>query len=416
MCTNPITMFSKALGREITAGCRTCDACVAVRRHNWVARAMAEKAMHPQTFVVALTYSDATQFTRDGARFFRYQDVRLFLARLRDAIKQATGQVAALRFLAAGEQGSRNGRCHWHVVLYSDVDLLTIGEFSAPWGRVTEASDIIAPMGQDMPRNWTMWPHGFVQVQVPDAGGMHYALSYALKDQFNAMKSAGSKRVSKSEAFATGLFRMSKSPPIGVPWMEAQIYDLYLRGQVLPNTKLQVPDLSGYWYPSGVCRKVLLEGLRRVNHSFAVQHGRNAPQWSSLIYECRDNDSDLEALGYLPTGDEDEETSVETEIARRAKETAGEAATRAIRQKCGSGLPCLECLRGLPDKALADLGLYWEGPEILDRATQKTPIRKTQGGINPYCGLAATKSRQRAFPQSASEAFDPVARCAKRGP
>jgi len=413
MCTRPITMFNKFAGAEVTVSCGTCDACVAVRRHNWVMRAMAEKAMHPQTFVVALTYSDATQHTRDGAAFFRYHDVRIFLARLREEIKRATEKTAALRFIVAGEQGSENGRCHWHVVLFSDVDLLGIGVFTAPWGVVTEYKDIVAKPRVDMPRGWDLWPHGFVQVQEPDEGGMHYAMSYALKDQFNAMKSEGSHRISKSEAFATGLFRMSKNPPIGAAFIDEKIYSMYQAGNIEPNTKLHVPHTRGYWFPSGPLRIRLLEGMRRVNNSIVAQTGRNAAQWRALVIQCQDNESDLDALGL--NIEEEHETSIETEIDLQQRQAKADAKTKEIAAQCGGVFPCILCLRGLPDEALAEIGVYYSAAdqtfcsfENQDRIIQ-TPSNK---GINKWCGLRDTKARKQAFPQSAGGyTVGPAARC-----
>lgn len=399
-------MFNKSAGREVTVSCGSCDACVAVRRHNWVMRAMAEKAMHPQTLVVALTYSDETQFTRDGAAFFRYHDVRVFLARLREEIKRATNKTAALRFIVAGEQGSKTGRCHWHVVLFSDVDLLTIGVFEAPWGVVTEYKDIVAKPRVDMPRSWSMWPHGFVQVQVPDEGGMHYAMSYALKDQFNSRKSEGSHRISKSERFATGLFRMSKTPAIGAAWIDEQIYRMYCSGNIEPHTKLKVPETrpNSYWFPSGPPRIRLLEGMRRVNNSIVAQTGRNAAQWRALVIQCQDNESDLRALG-LNEG-EDSETSIEADISLRQREAAETAAQQRVVNQCGAPFPCIQCLRGFDDETLRSLGLFWnaETAQIAHRATGENFVQikgRNKAGIHPLCGLKDTPARKRAFPKSA---------------
>lgn len=404
MCTRPITMFSKSAGREVTFACSKCDACVAARRHDWVARAMAEKAMHPQTFVVALTYSDATQFTRDGAAFFRYHDVRVWLARLREEIKRATGKTASLRFIAAGEQGSKNGRVHWHVVLFSDVDLLTIGEYKAPWGVVTEYKDIVAKPRVDMPRSWSMWPHGFVQVQEPDEGGMHYAMSYALKDQFNTHNSEGSHRISKSEAFATGIFRMSKSPPIGAEFIDEQIYRMYCSGNIEPSLVLQVPEKRGFWVPTGSLRVRYLTGIRRINNSIVAHTGRNAAQWRALALACQESESDLFYLG-LNNGD-DSETSIEKQISLRQKEAARDAQTKGIVKQCGRKYPCLQCIRGLSDETLAKIGLQYADGQILDWHGEKyDPIAKgvnpSGKGINPYCILKDAASRKQAFPQSA---------------
>lgn len=404
MCTRPQTMYSETAGKEITFSCRTCDECVAVRRHNWVSRAMAEKSCHPQSFVVALTYSDESQFTRDGAAFFRYNDVRLFLARLRDQIRQATGKVAALRFIAAGEQGSRSGRCHWHIVLFSDVDLLSIGEFRAPWGVVTAKKDIVAPVGVDMPRSWTMWPHGFCQVQEPDEGGMHYAMSYALKDQFNVSNSRDSKRISRAEEFATGLFRMSKQPPIGAGFIDELIYEMYTRGFVLPKLQLQVPGLSGYWYPGGTMRKRLLEGIKRVNDGLFVQYDRNASQWSSLVNSLVDNEGDLEILGLnIPEENPDEET-LAAEISLRGREANQARKDRDIASQCGGTYPCVLCLRGFSSETLEkDYGLAFQGQTLVFAKTGAVFERphKVWGSINPKCQLAASASRKRVFSQSA---------------
>jgi hypothetical protein len=366
---------------------------------------MAEKAMHPQTFVVALTYSDETQFTRDGARFFRYNDVRLFLADLRISIFRQTGKVAALRFICAGEQGSKNGRCHWHVVLFSDVDLLTIGEFKAPWGVVTAYKDIVAKPRVDMPRLWSQWPHGFVQVQEPDEGGMHYAMSYALKDQFSTAKSKDSLRVSRSEQFATGLFRMSKSPPIGAGWIDEKIYEYYTRGQIEAKLQFNVPDMRAYWVPNGLMRKRLLEGFRRVNQSLLAQHGRPAPQWRSLVIACQENEGDLEALGVI-NEDQENETSIEAQISHTAREAKQRNNDRQIARRCGNTLPCLECLRGLPDETLAEkYGLRYEGATAKEIKTgaEASLASKALGRINPECQLRETISRKRVFLQSARE-------------
>lgn len=403
MCTRPITMFSKAAGREVTFACGSCDACVATRRHDWVARAMAEKSLHPQTFVVALTYSDATQFTRDGAAFFRYHDVRVWLARLREEIKRATEKTAALKFIVAGEQGSKNGRCHWHVVLFSDINLLTIGVFEAPWGVVTEYKDIVAMPRVDMPRSWSMWPHGFVQVQEPDEGGMHYAMSYALKDQFSAKKSEGNHRISKSEAFATGIFRVSKNPPIGANFIDEQIYRMYCSGNIEPHLRLQVPEKRGFWVPTGPLRKRLLAGMRRVNNSIAAQTGRNAAQWRALVIACQESESDLEALG-LNQGEEDE-TTIGREIDLKQREAKRTAKIKGIVRQCGRKYPCILCLRGFSDQALAEIGLQYAGGafghqdgEAYDPSSKGNP---SGGGINRNCVLAETASRKQAFPKSA---------------
>ena len=123
MCSNPIT------ANNVTFACRKCNDCLTTRKNGWVARAMAEKATSAHTYSVTLTYGSDTQEKRDGAAAFRYSDVYYFLKRLRDRAKYKFGKEAYVRFLCAGELGSQNGRCHWHIVLYSNFDIASLGSF-----------------------------------------------------------------------------------------------------------------------------------------------------------------------------------------------------------------------------------------------------------------------------------------------
>lgn len=304
MCSRPITHNGK------TFACRSCDECIATRRHGWVARAMAEKTDHAHTLCVALTYSDATPEGRDGARMFQYSDVRAFLKRLRQAMVRhieanSLNVEPTVRFLCAGEQGDRNGRCHWHMIIYSSVDLTRLGIVEGfPKHSVgprkkavlTERGDMLT-LGKDERRlNWSLWPLGFVTFQEPDEGGMKYVLSYCLKDQFIGAKAKDTMREAKQENFATGLFRMSKRPAIGENWLLRKMEELDAKGAVLPALQLRIPDFGGYWVPSGLFREKLLWGLVAINKRHFWSTGRNAPQWAALLASCSENETDLEIL------------------------------------------------------------------------------------------------------------------------
>ena len=80
---------------------------------------------------------------------------------------------------------------------------------------------------------WSCWRHGLLSVQIPDQGGMAYALKYALKDQFAAVKSAGTMREAKADNWGSGFFRMSKFPPIGSEWLAKKLERLLHLGAVL---------------------------------------------------------------------------------------------------------------------------------------------------------------------------------------
>lgn len=408
MCTRPITQNGK------TFACRTCDECIAVRRHGWVARAMAEKTQWKHTLCLALTYSDETQESRDGARMFAYADVRDFLSRMRRACRYLD-PAARLKFLCAGEQGGRNGRCHWHMIIYSDLDLTGLGTVRGRYGKLTDRAAMMTVGKRKRRLNWTLWPFGFVTFQEPDEGGMHYVLSYCLKDQFTEEKARGSMREAKAENFATGLFRMSKRPPIGENWVMRKLEALDATHSVLPNTKLRVPGFSGYYFPSGRFRETLLWGLVALNQRAVWATGANAPQWAALLASCSDSESDMEILNGETTAPEldpehDDYASDNFRSSSRARQEAGERERREFARRCGSSLPCRDCLDELSDHTLAGLGVVREWPEdgsawlyVATEAALSVEARQRDcrgGGSNPFCRARGTRLSRLVFPST----------------
>lgn len=165
MCVSPITLRD---GTRVA--CRGCWACQAERRDDLVGRCVAEAVTSDYVAAVTLTYAG------DGAEtaVLRYSDVQKFLKRLRFAGFQ-------VRYICAGEYGSKKGRAHWHMVLFFR-------------GARPEA-----PEGQRF--DWVYWPHGVAYFQSPNWRGFNYVLKYALKDV--------------AQAGATRALAMSKKPPLG---------------------------------------------------------------------------------------------------------------------------------------------------------------------------------------------------------
>lgn len=310
MCDQPVTRIDRTTGAEVTFACRTCDGCIAARRWNWVARCVAEGTQWKHAVCVSLTYDDKAPGGYDAARFFAYHDVRAFVQRITAALRRIDKSLC-VRFICAGEQGDRNGRCHWHLILWSDYDLRLLGEvtfqqstYPIPGlvrGMVLEPEQMMT-VGKNKRRlHWSLWardefPLGFVSFGGADQAGISYVVSYCLKDQFTVEKSAGKKRITRAENFATGLFRMSKRPAIGETWLMQQLAALEEKRAVLPNTMLSVPGLTGQWYPSGSMRQKLLTGFRAINDARLAEGLGNCPQWPGLLAACAENPSDMELL------------------------------------------------------------------------------------------------------------------------
>lgn len=304
--------------------------------------------MHPHTFVVALTYNEDTEHNRRSARVFDYRDVSDFIKRLRRQMEYHLKAVAALSFIAAGEQGDRHNRCHWHVVLFGAVDFLKLGEWRAPWGVVTESKDIVSPVGIAEPwrRSWSLWPHGFVTVQEPDYGGMHYAMAYALKDQFNVRNAEGTGREAKAEVFGTGYLSMSKQPAIGARFIDAYLAQCDAANIVPPSRKLTVPEVRWPWWPSGVLRSQLLEGLAAINRRINEETGADGAGWSSLVHEARLSEDDLELLGVYDGEERETPEDQWRQLLAEHRDNETTAKRAQTRRACSSTIPCNLCLRG----------------------------------------------------------------------
>lgn len=414
MCSRPQDLPPDQYGEVVTVACRSCDQCIAVRRHGWVARAMAEKSMWNHTLCLALTYNDETQESRDGAQMFAYADVRAFLNRVRSAARDRAKRnnetvMPRLKFLVAGEQGSRNGRCHWHAIIYSDVDIRTLGDITikrtlqTPQGPVRKDVVLANPremltVGKRKKRlNWSLWGMGFVTFQEPDQGGMHYVLSYCLKDQFTSAKSEGTMREAKAENFATGLFRMSKRPAIGESWIIQKMERLVAANAVLPSLQITIPGFRGYWFPSGSARERILWHLKAVANLVTWRTGEPPPQMPGLLNTLSDNPSDMEIL--LGAFQQDKETSRSVRFAGDEKGFSAARRSDKIKERCGSILPCKGCLDRLNVSQLKAYGLARDFPEDGGYAynpvfgapqggvstRQKTPL----GAVNPYCRRSA---------------------------
>lgn len=407
MCTRPIEQDGRVFA------CRTCDDCIATRRHNWIARAMAEKTHWPHTLSVTLTYSEDTQESKDAAQIFCYADVRAFLARLRAAARryakdQRLNVTPVIRFLCAGEQGDRNGRCHWHLILYSNVPLWKLGKVRLRRNWLQKLSDMLTVGKRKRRLNWSLWDYGFCSFQEPDEGGMAYVLSYCLKDQFTEEKSRGTMRAAKAENFATGHFGMSKRPAIGEQWLFQKMERLLASGAVMPKLQFRVPGMSGYWVPNGSFRKKALWALVALNKRIAWTTGANAPQWSTLLASLEGSEADLEILNGPQEEDPDDFEDVDLFVARRAREKAQQRRDEEFTARCGRELPCTGCLYPYSDDAIRrQFGLE----RVYDENGEVEKYRAAPGfehpylrwsrpglGIHTYCERRGTKEARRVFP------------------
>ncbi len=193
-----------------------------------------------QTVAVTLTYCGDSP----NCALLIYKDFQDFMKRLR-----AGG--FNVRYIVVGEYGSKNGRAHWHAILFfrgKPLKVVDTPDERGPW-------DIIFPRFKDddwARIQWAPWSkkkafRGFAYFQEPDYGAMEYVLKYVTKDIGG--------EVSQYH------LAMSKYPPLGDEFFITDLANRYIRQSLSPqNPEYSFRDIFA---SDGKRRKFWLQGRMR---------------------------------------------------------------------------------------------------------------------------------------------------------
>jgi hypothetical protein len=107
MCTQSIVKYGRIID------CKTCDECLKIEAWRWSQRVRIEM-LYAKTWFITLTYR--------GSIKIGYDEIQKMVKRLR---KKHT-----FRYLAVAEEGEKNGRLHFHMVIHGD---LTKREVRSEW-------------------------------------------------------------------------------------------------------------------------------------------------------------------------------------------------------------------------------------------------------------------------------------------
>nr|QPB07479.1 MAG: replication initiator protein [Microvirus sp.] len=245
MCLAPNIIRDKKTGVRQEVACKGCDLCRKNRVNDLIGRCIAEQCTASRTVAVTLTYAG------DGpeSAALRYSDVQKMLKLLR----AKKGGNFKVRYICAGEYGTKKGRAHWHIILFF-------------YGRSPDVQ-----IGARI--NWHYWPHGFSYFQNPDYKGFHYVLKYALKQDGN---DGASKALS-----------MSKKPPLGCSFFKSMADDLVERRLPVHSPEYAFAHVRDhddkprrYWL-QGRMRELFLD---RYYTMWRMQYG-NEPPWSDFMLE-----------------------------------------------------------------------------------------------------------------------------------
>lgn len=237
MCLSPVRLKNDTL-----VACRYCRVCLDNRKNDLIGRCLAEQSTSSGAFSVTLTYA------ADGPHVavLRYSDVQDMLKRIRKAGYK-------VRYIAAGEYGTKKGRAHWHVVVFFEGDI---------------------PEHQlDTRFSWKFWPHGFAYFQRPDYKGFGYAMKYALKQV--------------DDLSATKALAMSKKPPLGYRFFMELADDMVSRRLAFHSPEYAFSHVCG---KDGRPRRFWLRGRMfefmcdRYYTMWRMQYGDDPP-WSDYFLE-----------------------------------------------------------------------------------------------------------------------------------
>lgn len=110
MCLSPNVIQKK--GYWIKVACGKCFECLQKRSQEWAYRISLESSLYEHNCMITLTYSEANL---PKASHLSKRDLQLFIKRLRKHLEPKK-----IRYFACGEYGSKNGRPHFHIILFNE--------------------------------------------------------------------------------------------------------------------------------------------------------------------------------------------------------------------------------------------------------------------------------------------------------
>lgn len=127
---------------KVEGRCRGCVGCKRWTRAQWLSRLLLEQVSQEKPpRMLTLTYRDESTFSENNVSLY---------------VRSIRRRGDKLRFFGTSERGTKTGRLHHHMILWSDVDKETLT---------------------------ARWPHGFVgAASVRSVGGFSYVAKYAAKD------------------------------------------------------------------------------------------------------------------------------------------------------------------------------------------------------------------------------------------
>lgn len=171
--------FPHALYEYVYLPCRKCAGCRSDNAKMWSLRAFNEVKMHKDNCFITLTYdsnSDVVYKDPLCIASLRYKHFQNFMKRLRKMFPDDD-----IQYLVSGEYGSKDGRAHWHAILFGfdfpDKQLVYVSK-----GYRHYSSPILNQLWSTFDKKTSVYtPIGFTDLADVDFDCCNYVAQYVLK-------------------------------------------------------------------------------------------------------------------------------------------------------------------------------------------------------------------------------------------
>lgn len=245
----PVSFVERRDCRTLDLPCGRCRGCRLDRSRSWAVRCVHESQMHEFNSFITLTYADEHL---PPSRSLRYPDFQDFMKRLRQWVYRQEVKLnvpaderTKVRYFVAGEYGDRDGRPHYHAILFG-VGFLDRVFFkkSGSGHRVYRSPALEA-----------LWPFGYSSIGDVTFESAAYVARYVMKKELG--EEAGPRRcivdvttgemVERDHEFC----HMSLKPGIAASWLEKFGSDVYPAGMVTMNGgEIKPPRFYEKWFKS----------------------------------------------------------------------------------------------------------------------------------------------------------------------
>lgn len=212
----------------IQVPCGQCLSCRIKKSHDWADRLTYHSITEPRAYFLTLTYSDELVTSNGYLSPLNYDDITLFIKRLRNKFRREH-----IDFYATGEYGSRTFRQHFHAIVYGfeipDLAFYKVNSHGDP----LYTSELLEGL----------WRNGYVVVCPFNWSTAAYVASYVVK------KLNGRRKVEYEAAGLTPeVSRMSRRPGIAHDYYMEHYADIWCNGglsvprDVCSSGRLGVPS------------------------------------------------------------------------------------------------------------------------------------------------------------------------------